>query len=253
MSQSELNLSNPPIVEAVLDVECDLPPGRILADLEGSAREIFRDHYPKFRTQVLQEHHIEATPGVAPVVSSRHAVQALQFLTDDEKQLVQIRGQGYSFNRLAPYSSLDDYLPEIQRSWGLFVGIVKPVQIRLIRLRYINRIMLPMKGGIVQLDEYFKVAPHLPEEDRFTFIGFLNQHSAVETATGNQVNIVLTAQPPVDEKIPVIFDNTVVAPRPGEPEDWPWILATINELRDLKNLIFREALTESCLDLFQRQ
>lgn len=253
MNQSDFKLSNPPIVEAVLDIECDLQPGQQLAELEESAQSIFRDRYPKFRKQVVQEHQIEAKLDTPPKVSYRHGLQSLQFLSDDEKQLVQIRKQGYSFNRLAPYTGLDDYLPEIERTWRLYVDLVKPVQIRLIRLRYINRIMLPLEAGRVQLDKFFNVAPRLPEEDEFTLVGFLNQHAIVENETGNQINIVLTAQPPEGNRLPIIFDNTVVAPKAGESEDWPWILSTINMLRELKNRIFKEALTQSCLDLFQKQ
>ena len=51
---------------------------------------------------------------------AKRAIQSLQFLHEDEKQLVQVMAQGFSFNRLAPYTSLDDYLPVIQRTWELF-------------------------------------------------------------------------------------------------------------------------------------
>jgi len=123
-------LRNPPIVEAVLDVDCDLPPGFNLAALEGPSRERFSAQYPKFQTQFIQEHRIETKADAAPKTSSRSAVQALQFLHEDAGQLVQVRAQGFSFNRLAPYSSLDDYLPEIERTWRLYVDLVSPVQIQ---------------------------------------------------------------------------------------------------------------------------
>ena len=110
-------LRNPPIVEAVFDVDCDLPPGFDLVALEERSQALFQDRYPKFRTQLVQEHRIETKADAPPNTSSRLAVQALQFLHDDEKQLVQVRAQGFSFNRLAPYSSLDDCLPEIERTW----------------------------------------------------------------------------------------------------------------------------------------
>jgi len=110
--------------------------------------------------------------------------------------LTKVRMQGFSFNRLAPYTSLDDYLPEIERTWGLFASIASPVQIRVVRLRYINRILLPLTNGRVELEDYLKVGPRLPDEDRLRFAGFLNQYAAVEIDTGHQVNIVLTSQPP---------------------------------------------------------
>ena len=72
---------------------------------------------------------------------------------------MQVRAQGFSFNRLAPYSGLDDYLPEIERTWSLYVDLASPVQIRAIRLRYINRILLPLAANTVDLDEYLKIGP----------------------------------------------------------------------------------------------
>src|SRR3989304_10149994 len=129
-------LRTPPIVEAVFDVDCDLPPGFDLVALEGPTRAKFGDQYPKLQTQFIQEFEIRADADATPNMSTRRAVQAFQCRQEDEKQLVQVRAQGFSFNRLAPYSSLDDYLPEIERTWRLYIELAKPVQIRLIRLRY---------------------------------------------------------------------------------------------------------------------
>jgi uncharacterized protein (TIGR04255 family) len=242
---------NPPIVEAVFDVDCDLPPGFDLAGLEAAARAQFVPQYPKFRTQLLREHKIETAQDAPSKMSMRLAVQALQFLHEDEKQLVQLRTQGFSFNRLAPYSSLDDYLPEIERTWRLYVGLASPVQIRIIRLRYINRILVPMMAGAVDLDEFLKIGPRLPDEDRLTLSGFLNQQAAVEKDTGHQLNLVLTAQPPESEKLPVILDITVAGTTTVEPADWANILPLIDSLRSLKNRIFLNTLMPKCIELFQ--
>jgi uncharacterized protein (TIGR04255 family) len=138
MNASNFKLSHAPIVEAVLDVDCDMAPAFDLTALEETSREAFQDRYPKFRTQFLEEHHIEQKAGQPPQVSVRRRLQALQFLQEDQKQLVQVRMQGFSFNRLAPYTSLDDYLLEIERAWGLFASITSPVQIRAVRLRSIQ-------------------------------------------------------------------------------------------------------------------
>ncbi|MCX6916646.1 MAG: TIGR04255 family protein [Verrucomicrobia bacterium] len=252
MSDTEFKLLKAPIIEAVLDIDCDMPPGREVAKLEQPAFEILRDHYPKLRTALVQMHQIEAQGDNPPKMLVRHAIQGFQFLHEDEKQLVQVRAQGFSFNRLAPYTSLDDYLPEIERTWRLFISVVAPVQIRTVRLRYINRILLPMPDSKVELEDYLKIGPRLPDEDRLTFTGFLNQHTAVEKDTGNQVNIVLTTQPPEDKMLPLIFDITVENAGAGEVENWTCLLARVQALRALKNRVFRNTLTERCLNLFQQ-
>jgi len=252
MSKPAFKLNNPPIIEAVVDIECDLPPGLQVAALEQAALDRFKDHYPRFRKQFIHEHRIEAKPdGTSNLSVLKNDVLALHFLKDDEKQLVQVRTQGFSFNRLAPYSSLDDYLPEIQRTWNLYVELAAPVQVRAIRLRYINRFLLPTKGTRVSLDKYLRIGPRLPDEEALTLSGFLSQQTMVEEKTKNQANLVLTAQLPENEKLPVVLDNGVLSSGAGAPQDWPWILGKIKELRALKNIVFERTLTEECLKLFQ--
>jgi uncharacterized protein (TIGR04255 family) len=242
-------LRTPPIVEAVLDIDCDLPPAFNLAALEPTSRIALQGQYPKFRTQVMQEHRVEMNVG-AFNTSTRQALQALQFLQEDERQLVQVRVNGFSFNRLAPYTTLDDYLPEIERTWRLYVGLVSPVQIRVIRLRYINRILVPMTAPAIELDDYLKIGPQLPDE-ALMLSAFLVQQAAVEKDTGHQVNLVLTCQAPAHEKLPIILDITVASNVNAEPSDWPTVIATIAALRILKNRVFRNTLSDKCIELFQ--
>jgi len=252
VNESPLKLDAPPIVEAVVDIECDMPPGQVIDSLEGQARERFRAGYPKIQKVFLQEHKVDLKSGQQPSVSISKAVRTLQFMHNDEKQIVQLRTEGYSFNRLAPYRTLDDYLPEVESTWASFRELAGPVQIKFVRLRYINRIMIPIAKEGVELDDYFKVGPRLPDGAGLTFVGFLNQHRAREPETGHLVNIVLTDQPREGNYLPVIFDNAVTAPGPREPEDWPWIIDKIRLLRTLKNHVFRETLTARCLNLFHQ-
>src|SRR5437660_12438079 len=117
MSDSEFKLRKAPIVEAVVEIDCDMPPSFKVQALEAQAKEAFKDKYPKFRAQLLQEHKIETKPDAEPIMTVRQEIRALQFLQEDQRQLVQMRAEGFSFNRLEPYTTLDDYLPEIERTW----------------------------------------------------------------------------------------------------------------------------------------
>jgi len=251
MSEPELKLAKNPIVEAVVDIDCDMPPALDLTALEKPARAAYSDRYPKFRTVFVEQHRIEAKGTEPSVHSADRAIQALQFLHDNERQLVQVRTQGFSFNRLTPYTSLDDYLPEIERTWRLFLDIATPVQVRIVRLRYINRILLPMTEQKVELEVYLRASPRLAD-DTLVLTGFLHQYAAAEPGTGHEVNVVLTAQPPDGGVLPVILDNCVGTAAKGNPIDWLGILGKIQSLRLLKNRIFRNTLTEQCLNLFQQ-
>lgn len=245
-------LENPPIVEAVMDIDCDLPAGLDFASLATVAQPLFSERYPKFRPLQIQRHEFKKEGDAPPQFSVTAGIEAFQFLTDDEREIVQVRTEGYSFNRLAPYSSLDDYLGEIERTWQLFVRVVGPVQIRRIGLRYINRILLPTLDGLVELTEYLKLSPRLPDEETLQFTGFVNQHSAVEVGTGNQANIILVMELLEGDKLPLIFDIATMHVGPRDPQDWSGVKSVIDSLRHLKNLIFWNTLTEKCLNLFRQ-
>jgi uncharacterized protein (TIGR04255 family) len=249
--QTVLVLANAPIIEAVIDIDCDLPPDLDITALEPQARNVYGSQYPKLKTQFLQEHEIRTQGSGSHEFRVRRGVQALRFLHDDEKQIVQVRREGYSFNRLAPYSTLDDYLPEVERTWRLFLGLTAVIQVRAVRLRYINQIRLPAVDGKVDLDEYLCLGPRVADEEGLMLSGFLNQHSAVEVASGHEVNVVMTSQAREGDILPIILDIGASSSGPGEPDDWGEILQRIQSLRRLKNRIFANTLTERCINLFQ--
>ena len=257
MTEPGPKLKNPPIVEAVLDIECDLPPSLDISKIEMAAREKFRDRYPKMRTALVEQRQFKADAKATPMISmegeSTRAVQAYQFTHDDEKQFAQVRRDGFTFSRLAPSSSLDDYLPEVERTWKLFSALTSPVQIRIIRLRYINRIFVPIdaKTGGVELEEFFSMSPKAPIEG-LTLRHFLTQVAGTDQS-GNEVSVLLTGEKPfVNNTAPIIVDITTAASGPPNVDAWSEILQKILILRELKNLAFHNILTERCLQMFRQ-
>ena len=123
MNGPQLMLVSAPIVEAVVDVDCDLVNHADVEALDAAAGAALVDRYPTRRRRMLSEHQISAVPDQPVAVTSRQGLQALQYFSADEKQLIQFRPAGFSFNRLAPYTTLDDYLAEIERTWRIFVDI----------------------------------------------------------------------------------------------------------------------------------
>jgi hypothetical protein len=103
----------------------------------------------------------------------------------------------------------------------------------------------------VELEQYLKMNLR-PGDDKLMMTGFLNQYAAVEKETRHEVNVVVTSQPPEKDRLPIIFDNCVASVANVQPQEWNWILAKIQSLRDLKNRVFKNTLTDACLNLFQQ-
>lgn len=214
------------------------------------ATEAFGDRYPIPRKQFIQQAGVNIEPGSGRKFFASQGLSAFQFLSTDEKEIVQVRTGGFSYNRLSPYTSLDDYLPEISRCWDVFRDLASPVQIRKIGLRYINRILLPLNQGVVKLDDYLKVSPNLPGDTSLQFSGFFHQHQAGDPATGIMANITLASQPNENDFLPLLLDIEVFKPErltPAPLSDWN---LQLQALRDLKNHIFEHSLTKSCQNLF---
>ena len=255
MIEMSEKLTKPPIIEAVLDIDCDLPPSLDFKALRELAYKSFSENYPVIETRFMFEHEIEhevdAKGEAPPRATVRHGVDGYLFKNGQESQIVQVRTRGYSFNRLTPYSSLDDYMPEVKRTWEVFVSLVEPVRINAIRLRYINRICIPFSVDTINLDEFLRAVPQLPDTESLTLAGFLIQYLATESGTRNQVKTILTAQEPQDRMLPIIFDITATNGELRQRDDWNQIVETIQSLRKLKNRVFYRTLTEKCLQLLR--
>jgi hypothetical protein len=112
---------------------------------------------------------------------------------------------------------------------------------------------LPYTGSDIDLTEFFKIAPRVPDEKGLFLTGFLSQQSGVERDSGRDVSLVLTSQPIVGDKGPFILDITVGESIDGaDPGDWSRIRSSIDALRTLKNRMFHNSLTTKCIELFQQ-
>ncbi len=248
---------HPPIVEAIVDIDCELPPGMKLEDIETTARDSLQDNYPQLQKRLLQQFQIRQQgegPPEHEVGDGR--LEALLFRSDDNLQLTQFRRSGYSFNRLAPYDGMDVYLPEIERTWENYREIALPVRIGKVGLRMINRIAVPLnQHGGLNLEAYFTTGPQLPlvEGRSLSFTGFLNQHQIIDEGSGHQANIALAVEGKQGDKLIVLLDIDVFDLRTRETLEWPDIAPVLASLRNLKNQLFFNILTKECRNLYTCQ
>ena len=245
-------LEHPPIIEAVVGFDCMMPPSYDLTSLQETAQEKLKTRYPSFRAQHVHETELIHTGDKTPVLRNKTGLNALQFVTEDKLQLLQFHKGGFSFNRLKPYTSLDAYEVEIQEGWEIFAELAHPESIRKLSMRNINRLMLPLKNGDVELAEFINTAPTTPENSGLSFKNFVHQHNAWEKSTGNEARIVLASEAPEGGVLPIILDITtsrLVTLAPDETEE---IEVIIESLRDLKDRVFYNSITDSCRKLFQQ-
>lgn len=227
-----------------MDIDCDWSES-ISLDSRLESLDWVVENYPVRKDRFTDSWELPIGTGGAEPTLNSHRLIARQFFQPDERQLFQVREDGFSFNRLAPYSSFDDYIPEIRSLWEGFSSKLSPLSVRQIRLRNINRICLP---GTTQheFNKYFVAAPQNPYQVQ----GFLLRQDMIHPS-GVRVISVLSPQIAGIGGVEVLLDIHVLTDISCSPGDWDQILDALSRLRAVKNELFLSSLTSKGQELLQ--
>src|SRR5690242_19766931 len=122
-------LNNPPIVEAVCEIRCEI--NKPYSLMPGALYERIKKNFPK-----VEELPMAKLGG--PVPDELKFIPAHRFLTFDGRYLAQIGPQVCSINALKPYSGFEDFEKQIEQVFDGYKDIAEPSTINRIGLRYIN-------------------------------------------------------------------------------------------------------------------
>lgn len=236
------HLRTAPIAEALLDIRVkganDFDPISFLT-LEQELQLIL----PKKQEHRLTKFEVHVPPSQAPIIEDQ-GLQGIFFKSEDDKDIAQFRIDGFTINRLAPYTRWEDILSRAQHLWPLYVRVARPLEITRLALRYINRIPLP--GG-EELTMYMRVPLGVPPElppnisDLFYRITIHDVELAAHVTQSFEVR---------GPDATWLLDIDAFREGPWEPDN-PSIYETLDHLRDFKNRIFFNLLTEAAIQRFE--
>jgi uncharacterized protein (TIGR04255 family) len=92
----------------------------------------------------------------------RGDVERIQFMNEDESQLVQVGPNLLAVNSVASYPHWSNFRVLIHEMFDVYRNIANPSSIKRIGLRYINRIDIP--EATLDLSTYFDLEPKLPDQ-----------------------------------------------------------------------------------------
>lgn len=239
--------ANPPINEAIFDIKLELPEGIDINIIESFYEKIKKD-YPTKQVNNQGQVSFEMKPGEKPVINSTEGQNGFVYKSIDGTKIIQTRKDGFTFNKLKPYTNWSDFSKEAFYLWNNYVQIFHPAKIKRIALRYINLIELPI--GIKSFKEYFSTVPEissqLPQVLQEFFLRLVvpfNGTNAIITQTIDNSKLN-------DKFIPYIFDIDVFKNVDLLSDD-KTIPIYFEELRTIKNDIFIKSLTEKAKELFK--
>jgi len=237
------HLDKAPITEALVDIRVKLRPDIDLSTLE-SIYALFANEYPEKGERVRIESKFDIKTKESETTS---VIDGYLCISSDKKQVVQVRLDGFSFSRLKPYETWEDFYKEAHRLWQLYVEATSPEWVTRLALRYINRLEIPLP--IRDFSDYLTAPPTIPQNLPQGLISFLTRNLIHEPSLDFVAIISQSLEPVVASSVaPVILDIDVfkeVQYSVGATEIWE----TIDQLRVFKNKIFFESITEKSVEL----
>lgn len=242
------HLRQAPITEAIVDFRV-LPAADFQPESLLRAPSLVGPDYPTMERREAKQARLNIRGGTAAASVQDLGLLGLWLKTQDQKTVAQFRPNGFTLNRLKPYTSWDQISSEAVRLWSIYVDLTNPQSVTRLALRYINRLNLP--GPVADLDLYIVEAPRLPGTTPGTITTF-NSHLTLEYPERQmKANVRRALEASVEAIGPsLLFDIDVYRPGPIDPRGGI-LQEALSGLRDYKNRIFFEGVTERLLRDFE--
>lgn len=242
MMSKELHYDKSPLTEAVIDLRVELPEEvtlDVLARLQSGQDTAYPTVKRHFETEVQF-----TEPGVEPSTIQRQA--GYVFTSEDGRQVVQVRLNGFTFSRLAPYENWNSFRDEARRWWDNYRNATRPEAITRTAVRYINRLDLPLP--VTELKDYLKTVPEVSSDLPFQDLsGYFMQLQIPQTDIGAMLilNEALVPPPPSTPNVVSVLLDIDLSRNIDLPSDEETLWSLFEQFRVRKNEIFEGCITDS--------
>lgn len=239
------HLNNAPIREGLVDIQFE--PTVSMETLQVFASAV-KAEFAEQTTVWQQAFGFQVGPdGTAAGQQERSSVGLR--LADKERVLI-VRTNGFTYSRLPPYQDWHELRASAKLLWDTFLEIVRPETVTRTAVRYINVLPLPM--GTEDFSVFLNASPVVPDALPQGLASFLQRVIMVDPE-GNRQAIVTQAledSQPTEGRVNVILDIDAIRPkRLASISEEVW--SGLDTLRDFKNDIFFEHITERTAELFE--
>jgi uncharacterized protein (TIGR04255 family) len=242
--QTQKHYSRAPITEALIDIQAQLPQ-EIKLDILTQVYSSIQTEYPK-REEVLMVQGQMIVGESVGATASQSQIGYVVF-SNDQKQILQMRLDGFSFSRLAPYDCWESFRDEAKRLWNIYQSLTHPEAIVRLAVRYINRLDIHLPFGDLKdyLRTYPEVSLDLPQELSGYFMQLqIPQEDLAATLVLNQAIV----PPPTPDCVSVLLDLDLFRER-DIPNEEIGLWDILEQMHERKNRAFEACITERTREL----
>jgi uncharacterized protein (TIGR04255 family) len=242
------HLKNAPILEALVDFRVTLPKNFDVEQFKALASAV-GDRYPIVEAMHRYETSVTFQPGKPPDTHMEELhPRGYVFRSPDRLTAAQFRMDGFTYNRLPPYTSWDELRPEVLRLWDLYQQTARPETCSRIAARYINKIDIPIPRG--ELSQYLTAPPGTPQGVSDRLAAFMTRVIIQEPELGLSAVVTQASQVQMDPRsTAVILDIEVY--KQSDASLHQQVEPTLAKLHDLKNRLFFGSLTEDLIKRYE--
>ena len=241
-------LKNPPITEGLIDLRIDSC--KFSREALDRIAESVTEDYPHRQQQRHFHTRLETVGQAVPEARTEDlGLRGGRYSSEDKRQVVQFRSDGFTLNRLSPYTGWETVFPEAMKLWRRYVDVFEPQTVKRVAVRYINHV--PLKGKRVELEDYLLAPSPVPPELNAEMTSLLTSVVVKDPESPSFAKITQSLEPPhPGPDLVVLFD--IEASQHGEwsPND-SGIETAFDQLRSLKNRVFFSSFTEPVLGGFE--
>lgn len=244
------HLNNAPIQEAIIDIRTKLNVNlnreKIL-----SLKDQLHERYPQFEEIREFESYFEVIDGKKMGQSTQDkGVSGYLFKSKDEKCAFQFRNDGFTFNKLKPYTTWDDVISKTRNIWDTYIKNSDIERVIRIAIRYINQLDIPLP--INDFKDFLTKPPDVPDEVPDAISSFLSRVVLHDVENSISANITQALGKNIKpEYANIIIDIDVYKNVDIQFTKYDEIWGIFEQLHKLKNTIFFNSITEKTAGLFE--
>lgn len=240
--------SKPPIVEAVIGITfADSADDELIDKLATRYKGVY-----SLVTPVKNKHlevHVDLNKPEAPSKQKLTIQSGRRLTSSDATEILVLHPKTFTLAQIAPYCGWESFFDRFKRDWAKWKFTMGARPITRIGVRFINRLDLPVKDGIVEQEEYLNIFPAVPKE----FPPF-NQYSVQFEITLEEIGsrLILNSGPvpaPLIDYCSFLLDIDIVCDS-NVPQSDQAIFDYLSKVRVEKNKFFESAITDKARKLF---
>ena len=233
-----------PIKEAIIDIQIESP-SLTLTNFEKV--EISPPvGYAERRTVMMGQLRGQLEGGILTATAKQDQM-GYAFVGGEGKHVVQFRVNGFTFSRLAPYQTWEQFRSEAKTLWESYRQIVGALPVVRVGLRYVNQLDLPLP--MRDFRDFIRLYPEVSADLTQQLAGFFLQVQIPQEDLGAMLILNEAMVPPSGPDVASVVLDIDVFKQGLKLESDDEIWNVLEALRLRKNLIFEGCITNNMREL----